>query len=90
MKSFLCGLMSASLALPAFLVTRGNLLQMSILCVIGAPVFPVVGTAFAPFMTELAIATGSIDLQAGELISNSLINGPVFIILFPSVYVFKG
>lgn len=85
------GLMSASLALPAFLVTRGNLLQMSILCVIGAPVFLWVGTAFAPFMTELAIATGSIDLQAGELISNSLINGPVFTYSISHLFMFlKG
>jgi len=51
---------------------------MFILCVIGAPIFLWVGTAFAPFMTDLAIATGSIDLVEGELISNSLINGPVF------------
>lgn len=72
------GLMSASLALPAFLVTKGNLKQMLILCIIGAPVFLWVGTAFAPFLTELAMATGSIDLSQGELISNSLINGPVF------------
>lgn len=72
------GLMSASLALPAFLVSRGNLLQMLILCVIGAPAFLWVGTAFAPVITDLAMATGSVALESGELISNSLINGPVF------------
>lgn len=49
------------------------------------------GTAFAPFMTELAIATGSIDLQAGELISNSLINGPVFTYSISHLFMFlKG
>ena len=72
------GLLSASLALPAFLVSKGNLKQMFVLCIIGAPIFLWVGTAFAPFMTELARATGSIELAQGELISNSLINGPVF------------
>lgn len=61
------GLMGSSLAVPAFLVTQGNLIQMFILAAISCPIFLWVGTAFAPFMTELATVTGSVSLNAGAL-----------------------
>ena len=41
-----------------------------------------------PFMTELATVTGSVSLNAGELISNSLINGPVFTYSISHVFQF--
>ena len=82
------GLMGSSLAVPAFLVTQGNLIQMFILAAISCPIFLWVGTAFAPFMTELATVTGSVSLNAGELISNSLINGPVFTYSISHVFQF--
>lgn len=72
------GIINFSLAIPALLVTRGNLPRMFILCLIGAPVFLWVGTAIAPYMSELARATGAIELGVNELISNSCINAPVF------------
>lgn len=72
------GIINLALAVPAFLVTGGNLLRMLVLCTIGVPAFLWVGTAFAPFMTDLANATGAISLKAGEIISNSSIDGPVF------------
>ena len=40
------------------------------------------------FMTELATVTGSVSLNAGELISNSLINGPVFTYSISHVFQF--
>lgn len=72
------GIINISLAVPAFLVTKGNLPRMFILCAIGVPAFLWVGTAFAPFISDLARSTGAVALKAGELISNSSIDGPVF------------
>ncbi len=76
------GLVNISLAVPAFLVTGGNLIRMMILCLIGCPMFLYVGTAFAPFITDLANSTGAVALQAGQLISNSSIDAPVFTYAF--------
>lgn len=72
------GIVNISVAVPAFLVTGGNIVRMLILCYLFTPVFLYVGTAFAPFMTELANATGAVVLEAGQMISNSSIDGPVF------------
>lgn len=72
------GIINLALAVPAFLVTKGNLLRMITLCTIGVPAFLWVGTAFGPFMTDLANATGAVSLSAGQVISNSSIDGPVF------------
>lgn len=71
------GIINLSLAVPAFLVTGGNLLRMIVLCTIGVPAFLWAGTAFGPFMTELAKTTGAISLEAGQIISNSSIDAPV-------------
>lgn len=71
------GIINIALAVPAFLVTKGNLPRMLVLCLIGVPCFLWVGTAFAPFMTDLANTTGAVSLAAGQLISNSSIDGPV-------------
>ena len=72
------GVINLSLAVPAWIVTKGNVPRMLILCAIGAPVFLYVGTAIAPYMSQLAMQTGAVELAAGELISNSSINAPVF------------
>ncbi|WP_086351019.1 PTS galactitol transporter subunit IIC [Candidatus Enterococcus clewellii] len=82
------GIINIALAVPAFLVTGGNLLRMIILCTIGSPIFLWVGTAFAPFMTNLANTTGAVQLEAGKMISNSSIDGPVFTYAFSHVFKF--
>lgn len=76
------GIINIAIAVPAYFVCRGNILRMMIQCVIFVPVFLWVGTAFAPFMTELANATKAVDLKAGQQISNSSIDGPVFTYAF--------
>ena len=80
------GIINISLAVPAYLVTKGNLPRMLILCTIFVPVFLWVGTAFAPFITDLANATGAVALEAGQLISNSSIDGPIFTFAFSQVF----
>ena len=80
------GIINLALAVPAFLVTGGNLIRMIILCTVFAPVFLWVGTAFAPFMTDLARTTGAVSLKAGEMISNSSIDGPIQTYAFSHVF----
>lgn len=72
------GIVNISIAVPAYLVTKGNLPRMIILCTLFVPAFLWVGTAFAPFISDLARETGALSLKAGELISNSSIDAPLF------------
>ena len=72
------GIVNIAIAVPAFLVTRGNLPRMLILTTLCVPIFLYVGTAFAPYVTELANSTGAVALEAGQMISNSSIDGPVW------------
>ena len=72
------GIVNVSLAVPAWMVTRGNVPRMCILFVIAVPVYLFVGTAFAPFMTDLANSTGlKLGLSAGQMISNSGMDAPL-------------
>ena len=76
------GIINIAIAVPAYLVSRGNILRMLIQCTIFTPVFLWVGTAFAPFMTELANTTKAVELASGQMISNSSIDGPIFTYAF--------
>lgn len=76
------GIVNIAVAVPAYLVTRGNLPRMLILATIGVPIFLYVGTAFAPFVSDLARETGAVELAANALISCSSIDGPVFTFAF--------
>ena len=76
------GIINIAIAVPAYFVCRGNIVRMLILCTLFVPVFLYVGTAFAPFMTELANTTHAVSLAPGQLISNSSIDGPVFTYAF--------
>jgi len=72
------GIINIALAVPAYLVTKGNLPRMLALCTISVPAFLWAGTAYGPLMTELAKSTGAIELAAGQIISNSAMDAPVF------------
>ena len=72
------GIINVCIAVAAYFVSRGNIIRMLIQCTIFAPVFLWVGTAFAPFMTELANSTKAGELTDGQLISNSSIDAPIF------------
>lgn len=52
------GVINLSLAVPAWIVTKGNVPRMLILCAIGAPVFLYVGTAIAPVYVAAGDADG--------------------------------
>ncbi|ELG0754848.1 PTS galactitol transporter subunit IIC [Salmonella enterica] len=80
------GIINIALIVPAYLVTRGNTLRMVILSIIGIPFFLFVGTQFAPMITELGQATKAIAIPAGQLISNSSIDAPVFTYAFSFLF----
>ena len=80
------GIINIAIAVPAYLVTKGNLPRMLILCTLFVPVFLWVGTAFAPFVTDLANSTGAVALEAGQVISNSSIDGPIFTFAVSQVF----
>lgn len=72
------GIVNISIAVPAYLVTKGNLPRMLTLCTIGVPAFLWAGTAIGPFITELADSTGAVELAKNSIISNSGMDAPVF------------
>ena len=72
------GIINVCIAVAAYFASKGNIIRMIIQCTIFAPVFLWVGTAFAPFMTQLANETHAIKLSDGQLISNSSIDAPIF------------
>lgn len=76
------GIINIALVVPAYILTNGNTLRMVILAIIGVPFFLFVGTQFAPIITDLGLATKAIDIPAGQLISNSSIDSPVFTYAF--------
>ena len=84
------GIINLALAVCVYYVAKGNLIKMLIYsCLIGAPVFLMIGTACAPLISELAIENGII--AAGTLISNSALDAPVFVYGFTWMFdVFNG
>lgn len=72
------GIINVAIAIAAYLVTRGNLPRMLILCTMFSPVYLYAGTFFADAITWLSSSTGVVQLATGGLISNSSIEAPVF------------
>lgn len=76
------GIINLSVAVPALIVTGGNLVRMIILCIISTPIFLYVSTFFAPTITSLAKDTGALEVPAGQLLSWSSLELPVFRYMF--------
>lgn len=72
------GIINICIAVAAYFASKGNIIRMIIQCTIFVPAFLWVGTAFAPFMTELANSMHAVELTQGQLISNSSIDAPIF------------
>ncbi|PLR75218.1 PTS galactitol transporter subunit IIC [Bacillus sp. V3-13] len=76
------GIINLSIAVPALIVTGGNLVRMVILGAVTTPVFLYIATVFAPTITNLAMDTKALEVPAGQLISWSTIEYPVFRYVF--------
>lgn len=76
------GIINLSVAVPALIVTGGNLVRMVILSIISTPIFLYVATFFAPTITNLALDTGALDVPTGTLLSWSSLELPIFRYIF--------
>lgn len=74
----LAGIINIIVAVPALVVTKGNLIRMFILGVIFTPVYLFVSSAFAPAATALAEAVGTITIPAGQMITYFGVEAPMF------------
>ncbi|GAA4714449.1 PTS galactitol transporter subunit IIC [Brevibacillus fulvus] len=79
------GIINLSLAVPALIVTGGNLLRMILLGLVTTPVFLYIATYFAPIITNLARQTNALDVPAGQMISWSTLEYPVYRYIFTQV-----
>lgn len=76
------GIINTSLAVPALIITGGNLLRMILLGIVTTPVFLYIATGFAPTITQLARDTNTVNIAEGQLLSWSTLEYPVFRYIF--------
>ncbi|MFN2744832.1 MULTISPECIES: PTS galactitol transporter subunit IIC [Bacillus] len=76
------GIINISLAVPALIITGGNLLRMLLLGIITTPVFLYIATGFAPSITQLAKDTNAVKIGEGQMLSWSTLEYPVFRYIF--------
>lgn len=74
----LAGIINVIVAVPALIVTGGNIIRMLILSVIFTPVYLMVSSAFAGAVTSLAKAVGTIDIPLGQTITYFGVESPEF------------
>ncbi|MEA4875267.1 PTS transporter subunit IIC [Anaerorhabdus sp.] len=74
----LAGIINIIVAVPALVVTNGNLIRMIILGIIFTPVYLFVSSAFAPAATALAQAVGTITIPVGQMITYFGVEAPLF------------
>ncbi|MFD1449044.1 PTS galactitol transporter subunit IIC [Oceanobacillus profundus] len=71
------GILNIGLAVPALIVTGGNLLRMMILSIAATPIFLYVATYFTDIITELARSTNAVALEEGQRLTWSTVEYPV-------------
>lgn len=65
----LASVINVVVAVPALIVTGGNLLRMIIICIIATPTYLWVATSFAGMLTDMAAQSGTLQVQAGQYIT---------------------
>lgn len=76
------GIINLSVAVPALIVTGGNLVRMIVLGIVTIPVFLYVATSIAPIVTDLAKTTKSVNVPKEQMITWSTIEYPDFRFIF--------
>lgn len=76
------GILNICFAATALIVCNKNLVRMLILGVIATPLYLYVGTAFAPYITDLARKVGTIDIPANQMITWNGMEAPEFRYVF--------
>lgn len=65
-------------AVPALIVTRGNIVRMFIMGIITTPFYLVISSYFAPVITHFAKVQKTLDVPAGQWITYYGVEGPEF------------
>lgn len=74
----LASVINVVVAVPALIVTGGNLIRMIIICVIATPTYLWVATSFAGMLTDMAAQTGTLQVNAGQYITWIQLEAPEF------------
>ncbi|MDF2565428.1 MAG: galactitol transporter subunit [Massilibacillus sp.] len=74
----LASIINVVVAVPALIITGGNLFRMIIISTIATPVYLAVATSFAPMITEMAATTGTLQVNAGQFITWIQLEAPEF------------
>lgn len=70
------GILNIGLAVPALIVTGGNLMRMLLICIITTPAFLYGATYFTGIITDLAQSTKAVDIEPGQRLTWSTIEYP--------------
>lgn len=70
------GILNIGLAVPALIITGGNLLRMMVLSTLATPLFLYGATYFASIITDLAHSTGAVAIESGQILTWSTIEYP--------------
>src|SRR5699024_8212363 len=70
------GILNIGLAVPALIITGGNLLRMLIVSTLATPIFLYGATYFTDIITDLAHSTGAVEIESGQLLTWSTIEYP--------------
>lgn len=74
----LASIINVVVAVPALIITGGNLFRMIIISTIATPVYLAVATSFAPMITQMAATTGTLQVNAGQFITWIQLEAPEF------------
>ncbi|WP_295883246.1 PTS galactitol transporter subunit IIC [uncultured Anaerococcus sp.] len=74
----LAGIVNVIVVVPALIVTNGDIIKMIILSILFTPAYLIVSSQFAPAVTDLARAVGTIDIPAGQFITYFGVEAPIF------------
>ncbi|VBB07757.1 phosphotransferase system sugar-specific permease component [Lucifera butyrica] len=84
----LASIINVCVAVPALIVTGGNLFRMILISIIATPMYLAVATSFAPMITKMAASTGTLQVHAGQFITWIQLEAPEF--RWSLVHAFNG
>lgn len=76
------GILNICFAPIALIICNKNLVRMLILGIVATPLYLYVGTAFAPYITNLARQVGTIDIPVNQMITWNGMEAPEFRYVF--------
>lgn len=72
----LAGIVNVCVAVPAYILTGGNILRMLILGIVFTPSYLIVSSQLAPYITDLAIKTKTLELSSSQMVTYFGVEAP--------------